>query len=76
MSADGDRVLTDRKLSESAYDHVIDVPFEQVDIAGWLFSLPNAEYERCCAPTTSPAATRRPTTASRCRSTSSGSAAR
>jgi uncharacterized protein YndB with AHSA1/START domain len=50
MSADGDRVLTDRKLSESAYEHVIDVPFEQVDIAGWLFSLPNAEYERCCAP--------------------------
>src|ERR1700754_3430800 len=50
MADDGDRVLTEYKLSESAFDHVIDVPFEQVDIAGWLFALPNREYERCCPP--------------------------
>jgi len=29
-------------LSQSAFSHVIDVPFERVDIAKWLFSLPDA----------------------------------
>ncbi len=50
MSDDGDRVLPDRKLSESSFAQVIDASFEHVDIAGWLFSLPNAEFRRCCAP--------------------------
>jgi hypothetical protein len=50
MSDDGDRVLTDRKLSESSDRHVIDLPFERVDIAGWLFSLTSLEFQRCCAP--------------------------
>lgn len=47
---DGDRVLLDRKLSESSLEHVIDASFEHLDIAGWLFSLPNAEFRRCCEP--------------------------
>ncbi|MFT0860051.1 tyrosine-type recombinase/integrase [Ancylobacter sp. G4_0304] len=44
------KVLTDKILSESAYTAEIDVPFEKVDIAEWLFSLPEAEYLRCCPP--------------------------
>ncbi len=44
------KVLTDKILSQSAYSHEIDIPFEQVDIADWLFNLPEAEYRRCCAP--------------------------
>lgn len=40
----------DRKLSESSYSHIIDVPIEKIDIAEWLFSLPEAEYQRCCTP--------------------------
>jgi hypothetical protein len=50
MSYEGDRVLIDRKLSEVSDQHVIDVAFERVDVAGWLFSLPNLEYRRCCMP--------------------------
>jgi hypothetical protein len=50
LSANNDRVVNDRKLSESSYEHVIDVSFEQVDVVGWLFSLPNDEYRRCCQP--------------------------
>jgi hypothetical protein len=47
---DGDRVLIDRKLSETSLEHVIDASFERLDVAGWLFALPNAEFQRCCAP--------------------------
>ncbi len=50
MSVDGDCVVTHRKLSESSHHHVIDVAFERVDLAGWLFSLPSAEYVRLCPP--------------------------
>ncbi len=39
-----------RILSQSAYSHEIDVPIEKIDIADWLFTLPEAEYQRCCAP--------------------------
>jgi hypothetical protein len=45
-----DVVLTDKQLSSSAYSHVINAPIEKVDIASWLFSLPEAEYLRCCPP--------------------------
>jgi len=38
------------ELSNSAYSHVINAPIEKVDIAGWLFRLPEAEYRRCCPP--------------------------
>ena len=43
-------VLVDQMLSNSAYTHMIQAPIEKVDIAGWLFHLPEAEYRRCCAP--------------------------
>jgi hypothetical protein len=41
---------TDRVLSQSRFEHVIDVPADRVDIADWLFHLGNREYERCCPP--------------------------
>jgi hypothetical protein len=37
----------DRTLSRSTVTHVIQAPLEQVDIADWLFHLPDAEYQRC-----------------------------
>lgn len=40
----------EQKLSESTYHAVINAPMERVDIAGWLFSLPEAEYQRCAPP--------------------------
>jgi hypothetical protein len=43
-------IRNDLVLSQSAFSHVIDVPFEKVDIAKWLFSLPDAEYQRCAPP--------------------------
>ncbi len=45
-----DMVITDKQLSASAYTAVINAPIETVDIADWLFTLPEAEYQRCCAP--------------------------
>jgi hypothetical protein len=39
-----DTILGDRILSSSAFSHTIDVPIEEVDIADWLFHLPEAEY--------------------------------
>jgi len=44
------KILTDLLLSESAYSHDLDIPVDQIDIADWLFELPEAEYLRCCAP--------------------------
>lgn len=43
-------VLEDRILSQSAYSAEIDLPLEAIDIADWLFTLPEAEYQRCCVP--------------------------
>lgn len=45
-----DAILTDKQLSNSAYSHVIKAPIDKVDIAAWLFDLPEAEYQRCCPP--------------------------
>jgi hypothetical protein len=45
-----DHILRDKQLSNSSYSHIIRVPFEKVDIADWLFNLPEAEYIRCCPP--------------------------
>ncbi len=42
--------VLDTILSQSAYSAEIDVPFEKIDIADWLFNLPEAEYLRCCPP--------------------------
>lgn len=44
------KVVSELQLSSSAFHHVIDVPIEKVDIADWLFNLPEAEYQRCCPP--------------------------
>lgn len=46
----GDIILKDKELSNSAYGHIIHAPIEKVDIAAWLFNLPEAEYCRCCPP--------------------------
>jgi len=45
-----DVIITDKQLSVSAVSAVIHAPIEKVDIADWLFNLPEAEYQRCCAP--------------------------
>src|SRR5271155_4476204 len=37
----------DRTLSLSTVSATINVPIEKVDIADWLFHLPDAEYQRC-----------------------------
>jgi hypothetical protein len=42
--------MADHKLSDSSVSHTINAPIEGVDIAEWLFSLPDAEYQRCCPP--------------------------
>ena len=43
-------ILVDEELSNCAATHVINAPVESVDIAAWLFKLPEAEYQRCCPP--------------------------
>lgn len=45
-----DVILSDKTLSSSAFSHVIAVPIEKIDIAKWLFTLSEAEYQRCCPP--------------------------
>lgn len=42
--------VLDSILSQSAYTAEMDLPLDQVDIADWLFHLPEAEYQRCCVP--------------------------
>lgn len=42
--------MSDRTLSETNFSHVVDCPIEKIDIAGWLFNLPDAEFQRCCVP--------------------------
>jgi hypothetical protein len=36
-----------RTLSNSTFKAVMNVPLEKVNIADWLFTLPEAEYQRC-----------------------------
>jgi hypothetical protein len=45
-----DTILTDKELSNSVFSHVINTPIDKIDIAAWLFKLPEAEYCRCCPP--------------------------
>jgi hypothetical protein len=45
-----DIIITEKQLSASAYSAVINAPIEKIDIADWLFNLPEAEYQRCCPP--------------------------
>ncbi|MDF0546252.1 hypothetical protein PX699_28240 [Sphingobium sp. H39-3-25] len=44
------KVLDNFILSKSAFTTEIDVPIEKIDIGDWLFTLPEAEYQRCCPP--------------------------
>ncbi|MEV7679841.1 hypothetical protein AB0O64_14960 [Streptomyces sp. NPDC088341] len=43
-------VRSDLVLSESTVHAPIRAPIGKVDIATWLFSLPDAEYQRCAPP--------------------------
>jgi len=45
-----DIILAEMELSSSACSSIIHAPMEDVDIAGWLFTLSEAEYCRCCPP--------------------------
>ena len=45
-----DRVLPGMILAQSAVTAVIGAPIEAIDIAGWLRSLPDKEYQRCAPP--------------------------
>jgi hypothetical protein len=40
-------MTSDCTLSISTVTHIINAPLEKVDIADWLFNLPDAEYQRC-----------------------------
>jgi hypothetical protein len=40
-------MTTDSTLSLSTVTHIIKAPLEKVNIADWLFNLPDAEYQRC-----------------------------
>jgi hypothetical protein len=40
-------MTTDPTLSLSTVTHIINAPLEKVNIADWLFNLPDAEYQRC-----------------------------
>ena len=40
-------MTTDRTLSLSTVTHIIKAPLEMVNIADWLFNLPDTEYQRC-----------------------------
>ena len=41
------KVLTDLVLSSLTVSHEGDVPFDKIDIATWLKTLPDHEYQRC-----------------------------
>lgn len=44
------KALTDKILSHAEQSAEIDLPLAAIDIAEWLFSLPEDEYKRCCIP--------------------------
>jgi hypothetical protein len=43
-------VLTDKILSQAAFTATIDAPIGKIDIADWLRTLPDREYQRCAPP--------------------------
>jgi len=47
IGAQGKTMSEDRTLSLSTVTAVINAPIEKVNIADWLFNLPDAEYQRC-----------------------------
>jgi hypothetical protein len=40
-------VLTGKILSQAAFTATIDAPIGKIDIAGWLRTLPDRDYQRC-----------------------------
>jgi hypothetical protein len=40
-------MTSDRRLSNSTVSAIMHVPLERVNIADWLLTLPDAEYQRC-----------------------------
>ncbi|MED4796853.1 hypothetical protein P9683_18230 [Priestia megaterium] len=44
------KIRDDLTITQSVCSHIIDVPVEKVDIGKWIFSLSDAEYQRCCPP--------------------------
>lgn len=44
------KILSDQILSQATASADVDVPLENIDIADWLFNLPEEEYKRCCVP--------------------------
>jgi hypothetical protein len=40
-------MTSDRRLSDSTVTSIMHVPLEKVNIAEWLLTLPDAEYQRC-----------------------------
>jgi hypothetical protein len=44
------KVLSDKTLSRSVVTATINAPIERIDIADWLFNLPDEEYQRCAPP--------------------------
>jgi hypothetical protein len=43
-------VLTGKILSQAAFTATIDAPIGKIDIAGWLRTLADREYQRCAPP--------------------------
>ena len=43
-------VLTDKILSQAAFTATIDAPIGKIDIADWLRTPPDREYQRCAPP--------------------------
>jgi hypothetical protein len=57
-----DVILTDKE-SSSAHTHIIQAPIENVDIAAWLFKLPEGNTAAVVLPTTFRAGLHQPTAA-------------
>jgi hypothetical protein len=47
MTGKKNTMINDRSLSNSTVTAIMHVPLEKVNIADWLFTLPDAEYQRC-----------------------------
>ena len=51
LATEPDRTpLSDKTLSHAVFTETMDVPIEDIDIADWLFNLPDKEYQRCAPP--------------------------
>jgi len=48
VGSQAERGMAPSTLTSSSYSHVVNVPIECVDLAGWLTNLTNSEYRRCC----------------------------